>query len=340
MSFSDNNRNDQQFVSEFLEIFFNNSSVTATETTLGHQMPPVGVSSKRTPAAVPAHSLRIAGGRHVSPSPQYSSSPPPRLPPKSASSCPERAHIFIDLSNIVKGARNVGSHTDLDMSIFLNPRGLIDVVRQGRVLDEGWVVGSTPAENSSIWEQFRAAGLKTDFVPLVNGKEDRVDETLHADVQDTILREMRTASDRTIILLSGDGNENHQRKTSFPTVLKHALNAGYKVEVWSWQRCTSGVYREWQRTGVPNFSLVYLDGHRGEVTCKGSASQSHHVSSVMPHVAPVKMLSSYPVHGAAMAVQRDSSSSDITSVLQTAFSRTFGIQFTGGHSACVRQRSG
>jgi hypothetical protein len=180
-----------------------------------------------------------------------------------------KVHVFVDFSNILAGARNKGRQ-DEDFSVHLKIKGLVPVVTNGRIIDESLCVGSLPDEGHFVWDQWRKAGFKTDVASLVNGMEDRVDETLHAAMMGTILHYKDSAHDRTIILLSGDGNDNHGRKTTFPKCLEYALDAGYKVEVWSWKRCTSCVYKK-NFKGRDQYSLLYLDTHRSLVASTGTA---------------------------------------------------------------------
>ena len=217
---------------------------------------------------------------------------PPKLKPKHGHyASREQVHVIVDLSNITAGARNM-SRPDEDRSITLNVAELLQVVIHGRVLDESLCVGSYPKEDDPQWAEWRANGVRTDFVLPVKDKEDRVDETLHAGMMDMILGNKDSARNRTIILLSGDGNDNHGRKTTFPRCLQYALDFGYKVEVWSWKACTASVYKAWQANGLDNYSLFFLDAHRSNVTsclssCTSRASRASAAATFLPVSAPV-----------------------------------------------------
>jgi hypothetical protein len=62
----------------------------------------------------------------------------------------------------------------------------------------------------------------------------------------------------TLVLLTGDGNSNNGA-SRFPDCVEKALRQGWKVEVWSWKRSTSQVYRTFAGEYASQFELVPLD---------------------------------------------------------------------------------
>ena len=74
--------------------------------------------------------------------------------------------------------------------------------------------------------------------------EQMVDDTIHAAINNKVLEhvlEAKGAGDGeavdapTIVLATGDGNNNHDNSTTFPRVCIQALKAGFNVELWSWK---------------------------------------------------------------------------------------------------------
>ena len=53
---------------------------------------------------------------------------------------------------------------------------------------------------------------------------------------------MKDKSTVKLVLLSGDGNDNNGRPTNFPEIVHDALDQGFRVDVWAWKYCLSGVY--------------------------------------------------------------------------------------------------
>jgi hypothetical protein len=147
--------------------------------------------------------------------------------------------MFVDFSNIAIPAQQKGAILDIS--------GLVRVVTDGRILDTNSLcVGSTPTKDHTVWQQWRNAGFMTKVVPPANCKEEGIDDKLHNGILATIMNKENkdSAPIRTINLLSGDGNDNGASMTSFLMCLNHAIAFEYKVEVWSWKECASGLYKK------------------------------------------------------------------------------------------------
>ena len=81
--------------------------------------------------------------------------------------------------------------------------------------------------------------------------EQMVDDTIHAAINNKVLEHMldakaagadakaADAARPTIVLATGDGNNNHDNSTTFPRVCMQALKAGFNVELWSWKGTSS-----------------------------------------------------------------------------------------------------
>lgn len=153
----------------------------------------------------------------------------------------ERAHIFVDNTNVHVAPEAIQS--------------LIRCVEAGRTVEERVVVGSGNGGQKAVWQKWKAAGYKVSSDPR-QGKEYFVDDALLAQLT-------RTASlvfnpRRTLVLLTGDGNTNNGRAT-FPESVEIALRNGWRVEVHSWQRSTSHVYRTFAEQYYTHFKLKFLD---------------------------------------------------------------------------------
>lgn len=75
--------------------------------------------------------------------------------------------------------------------------------------------------------------------------EEAVDSLLHHAIEHMVLTRgsPNPPGSETIVLLSGDGNENKRFPTNFPTTVFIAARAGYRVEAWSWSTIQSANYR-------------------------------------------------------------------------------------------------
>lgn len=95
------------------------------------------------------------------------------------------------------------------------------------------------------------------------GPEAEVDDALQLLMQQAVAH--THCPSHTLVLLSGDGNNNYGKGT-FPECAERALQQGWRVEVWAWKGSTNKRYRRLQIKFPTQFSLVWLDTHRGEIT--------------------------------------------------------------------------
>jgi hypothetical protein len=210
----------------------------------------------------------------------------------------EKAYIFVDHSNIFWAGVGPNFQHRYPQSFTL------DLVRMAELIESPlhhrsaeivtrFVGGSTPSVDSSLdsslsaktdsrewqWEQ---AGYKVHTLPRSGahgGREVGVDEMLHAKISHQILQanldEKKGKKDpstgqgsntaHTLVLLTGDGNDNSGR-TTFPDTVRMALEYGWRVELWSWKHSLSRAFKELARqhpctrTGGPGLVLKFLDG--------------------------------------------------------------------------------
>lgn len=156
-----------------------------------------------------------------------------------------KVHIFVDHSNVTRGAARSGKK--------IIPAQLVEHVERGRDVQERMVVGSRESEGARPeWERL---GYTVAADPR-RGKEVFVDEALHSQL-------MRTASrcfapPHVIVLVTGDGNANHGR-TSFPECVEAALKHDWQVELYAWRKSTNRVYWQMAEEYNEHFTLHFLD---------------------------------------------------------------------------------
>ena len=89
---------------------------------------------------------------------------------------------------------------------------------------------------------------------------------LHSQMFRLVLDRKSDQNERQVlVLVSGDGNANENR-TTFPEVVRRALQHHWQVEVWSWKSCLSRRFQEIEREYPRDMKICYLDEHKEEVT--------------------------------------------------------------------------
>jgi len=78
-----------------------------------------------------------------------------------------------------------------------------------------------------------------------------------------------SASIDTLVMLTGDGNNNDDQASLFQAV-EYALDKNWRVELWCWRMSVSKNYRilASKLDTRPNFKLFFLDNFREEITFK------------------------------------------------------------------------
>eukprot|EP00750_Incisomonas_marina_P019508 INCI3472.1.p1 GENE.INCI3472.1~~INCI3472.1.p1 ORF type:complete len:833 (+),score=122.25 INCI3472.1:98-2596(+) len=193
----------------------------------------------------------------------------------------ESLHVFVDNSNIFVGAQMVEDPQNpkrlvREIGTRVHIPRLIQVVEAGRDRDttthaarwQGdkpvrWVFGSKNNDQvlalENLWQR---CGYTPVFVRRAKGEgEHLVDDGLIAQIMLTLAK-YRDGTGRTLVLLTGDGNDNGGR-ASFLDAVDHAVAEGWKVEVWCWKSCAAKVYRERAANGA--IKLRLLDSHRDHI---------------------------------------------------------------------------
>lgn len=189
---------------------------------------------------------------------------------------PGTTHVFIDYSNIMWSAKQVGDRSNLvtDYRIKLKDSHLAFLVEGGRPLGRRIIGGSKPGARSPIWDTWQALGYSVNL-GYARGGEVFVDDMIVGQMSALVVDELRPRG-QTIVLLTGDGNDNYGR-ASFLSVTAGALRRGWHVEVWAWKHSCSSAYRRLLRQAdrLPGkLKLIYLDDYRDEVTYRDRSARS------------------------------------------------------------------
>ena len=205
----------------------------------------------------------------------------------------EIVHVFVDISNIDGGRQ--------ERKIV--PSKLYKAVIKGRQVAQIYAVGSVQNEKekgSPYWSRWSECDAQLVLLSKTYaGREEAVDEALHAAMLGEASK--KYAQRRTMLLLTGDGNDNGGRATSFPHTVENALRGGWLVEVWCFRVSASSVYRRFAdgESTRSAFQLFELDSILKQI-CEGSGADDN-----KPVAIPV--------------VSKSSSSSNSSSTYSSAF---------------------
>lgn len=106
------------------------------------------------------------------------------------------------------------------------------------------MAGSKPPVRCKVWQHWENAGYQVKVCPfdIETGAEDLVDEFLHAQAMRIVLnRQDDPPGENTLVLCTGDGNENHGF-SNFVEVARNTARRGWRVEIWSWRHSRSRKY--------------------------------------------------------------------------------------------------
>lgn len=190
----------------------------------------------------------------------------------------KKIHVFVDLSNVAIGAQ-VGPDGKRDVSVRINVSDLVDCVYQGRDVKGRYLVTSVAKSldgnrQPTFIRDWQKVGFDVRVQDRRGGSEQMLDEVLIVSMQATIMKfgasKLGTGPDQkqhTLVLLSGDGNTNHDHH-SFAETIESALADGMFVEVWAWRNSVSRVYTQgFMKHYGGSFTVRYLDDYRfGTVT--------------------------------------------------------------------------
>jgi hypothetical protein len=176
-----------------------------------------------------------------------------------------KVHLFIDNSNIFISGKDEAQRREgwqAKNQVRLHFENLLELAVAGRDLDKACVVGSIPPEQQAVWDQLeRATGVKPELYERgqFTGGEQGLDQCL----QVHMLRAISDHKDpQIVVLMTGDG-AGYDDGVGFHADMERMHDAGWAVEVISWQRHCRRALREWsEKNGV----FVSLDDHYESVT--------------------------------------------------------------------------
>lgn len=181
----------------------------------------------------------------------------------------ENRHVFIDHSNIIWGANNFlkNKNYNLNKHIKLNINGIKRLTSKGK--DGEKLIAGTFQPNSSVWNKWKSHGFKVKIgiIDPNTNKESLIDEFIHAQIYECVLKHSHDKIGKnTLVLLTGDGNSNHNYSNFKTLVELVACKTNWKVEIWSWKHNLSKKFFILQKQiGNNKISIHFLDDYYNQV---------------------------------------------------------------------------
>lgn len=185
------------------------------------------------------------------------SGPPPSENPEFAN---RYRYLFIDNGNVFVGAQSTADGS-MDLAVRVNVKELGDLLEEKYPCVNREVAASRPSNPRicSAWQKVGYA-VHTDTHSR-SGPSAR--QSLAIQVSKTVLDPRLEGKPQTLVLATGDGSQ-------FPQLAELALQRGWNVIVWSWNRCLSDKFRK-LRTEFPDLlELRLLDQHRDRITFRAA----------------------------------------------------------------------
>ena len=182
----------------------------------------------------------------------------------------KKVHVFVDLSNVSIGAQVGADGKSRDLSVRISVADLVDCVHQGRDVQERHVITSIDksldgSKQPAFIRDWQKLGYDVRVQERRGGSEQFLDEVLIVAMQQTMLKFGSSRPDqkqRTLVLLSGDGNNNDDH-TSFAETVECALGQGFFVEIWAWKHSASRVYtKSFKENYGGSFTVRFFDDFR------------------------------------------------------------------------------
>jgi hypothetical protein len=150
---------------------------------------------------------------------------------------------------------------------------LVETVEGGRQSQTRVLAGSVPVgfveKPNSSWAIWRALTYNVLLAQRAAGVgEQFVDEALHSTMSRVLLSPQLKNAGQTMVLLTGDGNDTVENTMTFPLLVEAAVDAGWNVEVWAWNRSISRKFRDLAREYPAHIRICPLDEHRDLVVYK------------------------------------------------------------------------
>lgn len=183
-----------------------------------------------------------------------------------------RRHIVIDNSNLFIGAQSFNKINNRpDPTIRLNASKIAEILRATPAGDCLQIVaGSKPPAQGKIWQHWENAQFRVKVCSrdADTGAEDLVDEFLHAQALNIVLgRQFDPPGENTLVLCTGDGNDNHGF-SNFVDVVRNTARAGWRVEIWSWNHSCSQNFRVIAREYPERVTLNFWNNYADQILFK------------------------------------------------------------------------
>lgn len=185
-----------------------------------------------------------------------------------------KIHVHIDASNVI-GHRKIDTYK------------LINLIGKLRQIENGVITASCPDRQNTYWNSWERVNFTIDVHHRVNiggrNVEDAVDQAIHNAIQADIIKEF--SDRRTLVLLTGDGNDNRGR-TNFPSVVDTALRRGWSVELWSWGGSLNRTYKRFSHAYPGYFKYFLLDPFAEILQCRSPVAISDNSAAIDSYLSP------------------------------------------------------
>lgn len=179
------------------------------------------------------------------------------------------AHVFVDNSNLIGGARRTAAKQEPHVpwpAVRIEYANFFALVERGFAVKTRVFAGSVPPGNDELWTHAERAGYQTDLLRKIESddgmlKEQGVDELLHLKMANALLD---YRAPQTLVIVTGDGAKS-EFGTSFTEYVKRASKAGWDSVVWSWSRNLSPRFKHLIADGV-RLKVHSLDAYYEQVT--------------------------------------------------------------------------
>ena len=180
--------------------------------------------------------------------------------------CGKEVDAYIDVSNIMIGAKLF--ENDINYDALINPEKIMEIIRGCRDVGRIVAAGTSPERDNLFWNRWGETAEILHYKKITHSDgskgEQGVDELLHLPILINLTDQAQCNKQRTIILMTGDGN-NNSGHSSFPSVVEMILEKTiWNVELWCWKRSMNTIWLTYSNK-YSSFSIHYLDDYRNEI---------------------------------------------------------------------------
>ena len=193
-------------------------------------------------------------------------------------------YVFWDNSNIYIPAQTVAGPKEPFANLKalrIHFENLVTLVRAGRRIAKGIVVGSVPPDLQDVWGRLKEIGMEVELFERGegSGREQGVDQCLQVHMLRTLVDEPPAIA----VLLTGDG-KGYEDGVGFYADLERMYRKGWGIEVYSWSIACKPKLRKWAESAgvyVPledyYESITFLEGRR---PAKSLTKRKHPIAKV------------------------------------------------------------